>query len=359
MKSIIKVFLTYLIAIIINIFLWNLIVETFIFKSSGGYFDKEIGKRGISYKHSVWSSEGYSNLILDSLGFNNYPYKLEKDPNQKRVVIIGDSFTEAFQVDRDSNFVTLLGKSLGSGYEVLNFGISGATMSDHIYTSNFISKKLDPDIIILEVNTLADFGSENFNPQNWLHIENDKNSYKISSNYSLDKKTKIKNFLYNFSGLSGYAIVRFKELIYSIKRFSSVDNSSNKSFDLQKKKEELENLVSWELSCLKKNYTNIVVISLDNLPIIEDNKFKLPNKSVSRKFEEDLIKSKLLSENIELIEVEKKIMELSLKNRISYIGANNKKVGFGHLNNKGHRVVSKILYDYVKNMFNNLPSERG
>jgi len=95
----------------------------------------------------------------NSLGLLTQEIPLQKPARTKRVIILGDSFTEAMQVENEKSFSSLLEKWLNENnsdplidrYEVINAGVSGfSPISSYLYLKNELMA-LDPDIIILQL----------------------------------------------------------------------------------------------------------------------------------------------------------------------------------------------------------------
>ena len=111
-------------------------------------------------------------LSLVPFGYMSYlvtPRKEKPRGNGKKIVCIGDSITfgsgVAFTRNRDA-WARILGRSLGEQYEVLNYGISGATLTkegDQPYNPEFweAAKDLQAQIYILML------GTNDSKPQNW------------------------------------------------------------------------------------------------------------------------------------------------------------------------------------------------
>lgn len=351
MIKIIKTLTIYLALFLFNIIFWNAIIEEKLFISSEGYLDPNFGRKGKALKNVIFGREGFSKMQLDSLGFNNNIYPLHKKPNKKRIVIVGDSYTEAFQVQRKNNFCSLLNKKLGSDFEVINLGMSGATMSDHIYSSKFISETLNPDHVIIEINSYSDFGENNFNKKNWLYINKENDDYSIKSNYSINTSTKVKNKLYSLSGFSGFLILRLKEFLYTFNKKEVKNEIENlECFTLTKKEtDEIKKMTGWSLAQLKKNYPSFTILSLGGLPIIGENKIKADKTKHLQDQKEKIIENSIKLSNVKIIEVKDSFLETSKKEKKMLTGFNNKKIGDGHLNNDGHLLVAEILFNHFNN----------
>jgi lysophospholipase L1-like esterase len=76
----------------------------------------------------TFRSEGYSEGVYNSAGFNDNEWAIAKAPGVVRIAIVGDSKTESLQVQRDHTFPKLLERKLNAAgrgrFEVMNFGVS-------------------------------------------------------------------------------------------------------------------------------------------------------------------------------------------------------------------------------------------
>jgi lysophospholipase L1-like esterase len=88
-----------------------------------------------------------------------------KDPI--RVACVGDSITAGMGVSKGNDYLSQLGRMLGTNWVVKNFGVSGTTLlnhGDHPYqkTSAFVhALAFSPDVVIIKL------GTNDTKPQNW------------------------------------------------------------------------------------------------------------------------------------------------------------------------------------------------
>ena len=88
-------------------------------------------------------------VSINSLGFREREIG-PKDPARYRIAIIGDSYTWGQGLEERERFSNLLEEFLGSGYEVLNFGMPGDTMPEHLDELDQVLK-LRPDFVLLQM----------------------------------------------------------------------------------------------------------------------------------------------------------------------------------------------------------------
>ncbi|MBX9766608.1 MAG: SGNH/GDSL hydrolase family protein, partial [Bdellovibrionales bacterium] len=94
-------------------------------------------------------------------GFRDDSYPHARAPRIKRVAVIGDSFTEAFQVNRDQTFLHLLERQLNEKdknvrWEVMNFGVGDFGTAQELLVLENEVWKYGPDAIILQTFPLND-----------------------------------------------------------------------------------------------------------------------------------------------------------------------------------------------------------
>jgi hypothetical protein len=87
---------------------------------------------------------------INNHGWNSpIDYRAKKD--RPRIAVIGDSYIEAFHVDTDKSYPSLMRSKIGSRYDVYSFGISGASLSEYLNISRYVNRHFDPDVLIFNV----------------------------------------------------------------------------------------------------------------------------------------------------------------------------------------------------------------
>lgn len=120
------------------------------------YFEEE----NLMYKFSIDKKEGLFTIgrfaqqrakwRINNYGWNS-PIDYKKKKEKKRIAIIGDSYIEAFQVDLEKSYPSLLRKKIGDDYDVYSFGKSGAPLSQYLHISRYVKRIFNPDIIIFNI----------------------------------------------------------------------------------------------------------------------------------------------------------------------------------------------------------------
>lgn len=99
------------------------------------------------------SSEFDITVKINSLGFRDYKYPIEKR-KKKRIAVIGDSFTFGWGVNLQDCWVKITEKQLnedGFDVEILNLGKGGASPADYLQTTQKTIPLLKPDLVVVSV----------------------------------------------------------------------------------------------------------------------------------------------------------------------------------------------------------------
>lgn len=107
------------------------------------------------YTLGLWASPRARWRINDE-GWNSSVEYTADAPRRPRVVIVGDSYVEAVQVDVDRNFGALARKRLGGAADVYTLGVSGAPLSQYLQMARY-ARKFRPAVLVINV-VHNDFG---------------------------------------------------------------------------------------------------------------------------------------------------------------------------------------------------------
>lgn len=88
----------------------------------------------------------------NSMGFNDAEHEMRRPQNARRILFIGDSFTDGGHVPLDSHFVKVIEGGLtadGNKWECINAGLAGYGTAQEIKMYEKIGRAFDPDIVVL------------------------------------------------------------------------------------------------------------------------------------------------------------------------------------------------------------------
>ena len=107
--------------------------------------------------------EGAAHVRINSDGLRDREHAKEKPANTLRIAVVGDSYAEAFQVEREQAFWSVLERELkecpalaGREVEVINFGVSGYGTAQELITLREKVWEYSPDVVLLAVTTNND-----------------------------------------------------------------------------------------------------------------------------------------------------------------------------------------------------------
>ena len=126
---------------------------------SNPVFDTYDPDRGVKLrpgKRGWYRKEGNAFIAVNSLGYRDVEHLVRKPPGVYRISFLGDSFTEARQVDIADTYWKLLESKLtscgalaGRRVEALNFGVGGYGTAQELLTLRIDVLRLHPDLVVL------------------------------------------------------------------------------------------------------------------------------------------------------------------------------------------------------------------
>lgn len=99
---------------------------------------------------------------INSAGFRDYEYNVEKPNNTFRIVVLGDSFTFGWGVKMEESYPKVLERMLNGTnsslkYEVLNFGMSTLNTQEEVDLFYNQGMKYNPDMIVIGYLSYNDY----------------------------------------------------------------------------------------------------------------------------------------------------------------------------------------------------------
>ena len=105
----------------------------------------------------LWTREGRGPVEVNAAGLRDVDHKVEKPADTYRIAVLGDSYSEAFQLPAKEAYWALLperlaacGVAAGKRIEVLNFGVSGYGTAQELLTLETKAIRYQPDLVILQ-----------------------------------------------------------------------------------------------------------------------------------------------------------------------------------------------------------------
>jgi len=119
-------------------------------------YDPHFGSKLRPGLKGYWLQEGGGYVSINSDGLRDQEHPISHPPNTLRIAVLGDSFAEAMQVNRDEAFWSVLERELqgrskepGRRVEVINFGQAGFGTTQELLAFRHRARKYAPDLVLL------------------------------------------------------------------------------------------------------------------------------------------------------------------------------------------------------------------
>ena len=127
-------------------------------------FDRTLGWKNKPLSEGPFTMPDSTTYVkINSKGLRDSEYDYEKPSGVKRILVLGDSFTWGYGVEKDEIFTERLEKMLGKGFEVINAGVSGYGTDQELLYLEKEGLKYNPDVILVA------FASNDFTYDNRLN----------------------------------------------------------------------------------------------------------------------------------------------------------------------------------------------
>ena len=325
-----------------------------------------------------WRNEGVVYIRINSQGLRDREHIREKPEKTVRIAVLGDSYAEAFQVQQEQAFWSVLERELGkcvaqSGkrIEVINFGVSGYGTAQELITLQRHVFDYKPDIVLLAFTTGNDIrnNSKVLEPeklQPFYVFKNDKllldDSFKNRVAFSL-RRSLLGKIYYNIINRS-----RLAQLVYQGKLIIQSRRLEKNQMPMQRYENFLdemiykepredvwaeawkitENLLSMIQKEVKDHNSMLFVVTLSNgIQVHPDNAVRL--EFMERIKVDDLfypdtrIKKYCEGKGILVLNLAPQLLSYAQKYNVYLHGFKKTILGFGHWNSTGHRLAGEII----------------
>jgi hypothetical protein len=159
----------------------------------------ELGYAGRPNIDGVQTREGYSRLVLNDQGFHDVNIQREKPAGSFRVAVVGNSFTEAAQVETSETYVSHLERTLsacpalnGRRVEAINLGVAGYTISQNYLLMKEFVWRYSPDFIVLQETPGIEEPEQRYRVSSRVIIGDDGRDH-VDSSFMLSKSYQIRS----------------------------------------------------------------------------------------------------------------------------------------------------------------------
>lgn len=264
------------------------------------------------------------------------------------VVVLGDSYTEATQVNDDAKYVSIAEGILykrGMNVDLHNLGYAGRGIADYAYMATFIKQSYSPRIVVIQMS-VNDF-VESFDTTRVNYFVRIGSSLKLVHNEDFSSRQLLLRNMIRSTGLGSFARYRFKSLNLIPERQlrliaagevqSNVSALGGKDFNPGE--------VGMQVHTLEDAYSGIelVFLIIPDLPIVQENALMW-----SRASEDLLIEALQEASDVPILYPRGGFIDLYNKRSKFPRGFSNTLPNFGHLNSDGHFIIGSALADCLE-----------
>jgi len=299
--------------------------------------DADIGKVPVKGTHILRATEGYGHTRYAGDGEIATPFE-----GGDVVVVLGDSHTEALQVDDAAKFVSVAETDLrrrGRTFDLRNLGFSGGTMADYVRLGPSIIARYHPAILVIQLSP-ADFGPETFDPGHVNHfIRAGDGSLRLMHLDAHVGKPSLGARVKHASALVTYIQVRYLK----IAERTSHESATNREGDAAPHEVIPFDTVPAQLNLLRHAYPGlpVILLVLPFVPRIESGTIVAADPDYEKLL--DIMRTALHDvPEWHVVDPLPQFRELEQRGKLPR-GFVNTRPGSGHLNAAGHRIVGDLL----------------
>jgi hypothetical protein len=116
--------------------------------------DDTLGVMGVANAKGRMREPEFSTRVeMNSLGFRDHERPLEKAKDGKRILVLGDSFTEALQVEFEETFHAQLEEhlraKLGPSFDLVSMGLPGVGTAQEMTLYERLGSRFSPDVVLV------------------------------------------------------------------------------------------------------------------------------------------------------------------------------------------------------------------
>ncbi len=324
-----------MVAAAIAALVWNAILGLGVRRLPLVVTDPKLGKIYSPGSVMLNGTEGFAKIVFDQRGFNNPP-----GPELRhRVLVLGDSFSEATQVPQRKNFSRFLERKLSEGsdkWQVINCGIAGSSVANYLYYGAAYLETFDPEWTVVQVSE-SDFSKDAFDPTKEIRLVRDEQTGEVRPVRTANNSARdLKNQIVSFSPFTAFAYEKLKSYWRAGGEADVRTPGGEKSEmggELHRILAELKAIFGSRLVILE--IPDIPMVVCDAKPLADENSFT----------------SKLKAEcgdlDIRIANPRAEFVESIQLGKVFPTGFANTRPGKGHLNVAGHRLVAEVLYETI------------
>ena len=279
----------------------------------------------------VQGKEGYGRTVLNELGLRSRPLETALE-GQQRVLVLGDSYTQAMQVSDEVAFPQRLNDLLGDNTRVINSGREGASPADYIALEEYNKTTFQPDVVVVQLNE-ADFTRDLLSNKQTFYYEETSQGYNLRENKSVVSSNALASRFADLQSVFNFSVVRVAlERVEAMRKGEPVPTPEVQTTS-QQSDGSLEHFIVGEL---KQAYQHPILLYIPEMDYFS------PDYAQPRATEQYLADAaqKL---GVTFISLRPDFVALYRNQNRTAHGFNNTQPGMGHINPLGHEIAAERL----------------
>jgi hypothetical protein len=335
MKNYAKTYLLFLCKFIAAVFfalvIWELVLSNIYLSKPLSHTHPDLG-RIYSAGRYIQGREGFARTTLNALGLRNAPIGA-KQPGKTRILILGDSYTQASQVSDKEMFSSILQKRLGTNYEIINSGREGASPNLYIALARFNNHMFQQDMTVIQLSE-QDLTIDPFATDQDFYFVKTQNGYAIHKNKSFISSNALAT---HFAYLQ--KVLNFSTARLSMEKLESLGSSSNVTASVSIADQ--ASLIPFIVKKLKASYAHPMVVYIPKIDYFAKD---YDHASVT----EILLTKAALEADVDFISMRDDYIQVfKNEHKVSH-GFANSQPGMGHINALGHLLIANTLTKMIQ-----------
>ena len=323
--------------------------------------------------------EGNAYVKINSAGFRDVEHPIQKPKGTFRILLLGDSYTEARQVMLEDTFGRKMEQQLQScerllphNIEVINFGVPGYGNAEELITLRSSGWAYDPDLV------LTMFFSGNDLIDNFPRAELREHEYIPRPYFHLDQGEL--KLAYNFQEWSP-PLLKYRLLLWGVHNFRTLEllNQANRVYAARRMGDSQGNAMSqagladfvyapprtpihheaWAITeailtlmhkeVIERNAKFFLVTTTSPAQIDPEEKLLLQERLETKKLDypEQRLRKLGETEGFPVLNLLYDFQQYAEQHHVYLHGFPNTKLGAGHWNEKGHELAAQLMANRI------------
>lgn len=329
---------------------WSVMAGLLLWRSPGYVDDPTLGR---IYRPGIYvnGTEGFSWSRINSLGMRS-PEISAKVAGEKRILFLGDSFTEAFQVPVRKTFALRTAAALsarGTRVNAVNAGRSGASPANYIALAPWYTARVRPDVVVVQVSG-QDFRKDVENPDRNFYLRRSGGSFKTVFNSDFQSSNALLQRLPVLEPVLEVPVARLaSENVWKVvsgqrpqQRFLGLGGAKREAKSAVESPDASKvdtALVDWTIAELAKEYPHVIVLYLPHTDFMTGSGWPGPIR--------DALAAACARNGVPFVDAMGPFEVSFERGRVAPTGFANSTPGKGHLNSVGHAIVASELAPVV------------